>query len=502
MVKRILIANRGEIVVRVAAGCAKVGLEPCGIYSDADADSMHINHCKKVVRIGGNLPSESYLQREKVLDAAVEMGCDLVHPGYGFLAEDYLFAEMCEKKGLVFVGPSSSVLKLSGDKAKAKQVASSVAPVLKGGEVGTEDEALQLASSIGFPVIVKAVKGGGGRGLRVAWSGEELCRAFASSTQEALMSFGSGRLYIEKYLENPRHIEVQILGDSSGMVNLGERECSVQRRHQKLIEETPSPALSDHLRRKITRTAVEIAKQFNYTNAGTVEFLYEQENFYFMELNSRIQVEHPITEEVTGVDIVEQQLRIARGEGLTIRQDDIHPMGHAIECRINAEHPLTFAPFPGRVTRFLPPVNRAADTRIRVDTALYPGYSIPPFYDSLMAKLICFAKDRTRAIEKMVNSLESFRVSGVPTTIPFHLSALRDKRFVSGKYDTSFVNSLKYTSPKDEQMAAAVISLLPKKFRFRKNKDVRDAWGSSRFDKLVQNPDGLANHRVARSWRD
>lgn len=288
MAKKILIANRGEIVLRVARTCAKLGLEPYGVYSDADAKSLHIKYCKQALNIGGRLPSESYLRMDKIIDAAKKLGCELIHPGYGFLAESNEFSELCEKEGLTFVGPSAAALALSGDKARAREVASEISPILEGKEVSTEEEALHLAKEIGYPVIIKAVRGGGGRGLRIVRSSSDLSRAFISSQNEAMMGFGSSSLYIEKYLENPRHIEVQILGDDSKVIHLGERECSVQRRHQKLIEETPSPALSHDLRQKMTKTATEIAKKMNYTNAGTVEFLFKENSFFFMELNSRI----------------------------------------------------------------------------------------------------------------------------------------------------------------------------------------------------------------------
>ena len=478
--RRLLIANRGEIVLRVARSCVKMGLEPCGIYSDADSNSLHMKYCKESMKIGGRLPSESYLRMDKVIDAAQKMGCEMIHPGYGFLAESVEFCELCEKEGLVFVGPSPAALRLSGDKIKAREVASKVAPVLPGKEVTSEDEAVNLAQTVGYPIILKAVRGGGGRGLRIVRSVHEMSQAFSSSRNESIMSFGSDRVYVEKYLENPRHIEVQILGDKkSSVIHLGERECSIQRRHQKLIEETPSPALTNDLRLQLTTTAVEIAKKMHYDNAGTVEFLFKDGNYYFMELNARIQVEHPITEQVTGMDIVEQQLQIATDKGLQVYQEEIRPIGHAIECRINAEHPVTFVPSPGTVTKFsLPPESRD----VRIDTALYSGYSIPPYYDSLLAKLVCFGDNRMRAIEKMMNSLVSIRVSGIPTTIPFHISALSDHRFLSGGYDTSFIEKLKPFSLSQGEMAAAVFSVLPQRLEFLEGEDMKDRWMMSRFD--------------------
>lgn len=478
MVRKILIANRGEIVLRVARTCTKLGFEPCGIFSDADDKSLHIKYCKQAVGIGGRLPAESYLRMDKIIDAAKTLGCELIHPGYGFLAESIQFSELCKKEGFIFVGPNPSALALSGDKAKAREVASEIAPILEGREVSTDAEASSLADDIGYPIIIKAVKGGGGRGLRIVRSNRELSQAFASSKNEAMISFGSDRLYIEKYLENPRHIEVQILGDDSTIIHLGERECSIQRRHQKLIEETPSPALNNDLRLRITKTAVEIARKMKYNNAGTVEFLFKEGQFYFMELNSRIQVEHPITEQVTGIDIVEQQLRIATGQGLGIKQEGVVSRGHAIECRINSEHPVSFVPFSGKITKFRPPDDRD----VRIDTGVYSGYSIPPFYDSLIAKLICYRKDRSEAIDKMRKALESFRISGIPTTIPFHISALNDERFLGGDYNTSFVDDLRHFSSKEGEIAAAILYNLPKRFHFLEKKGSVDPWMKSRFE--------------------
>lgn len=478
-----LIANRGEIVLRVARTARKLGLEPCGIYSEADKESLHIKHCKEAINIGGSLPSESYLRADKIIDAAKKLGCDMIHPGYGFLAENLEFSLLCEKEGFIFVGPSPSAMKLSGDKAKAREVASKIAPILSGKEISTESDALDLANEIGYPVILKAVKGGGGRGLRVIESADDLSKAFNSSKNEALLSFGSDRLYVEKYLVNPRHIEVQILGDSnSKVIHLGERDCSIQRRHQKLIEETPSPALTSDIRTRMVEKAIGVANEMAYDNAGTVEFLFKGGNFYFMEINSRIQVEHPITEEVTGIDIVEQQLHIAMSSGLRIKQEEIKFRGHAIECRINAEHPITFAPYPGRVTKFIPPKNDG----IRIDTALYSGYSIPPFYDSLIAKLICYDENRNKAIEKMKNSLLSFRISGIPSTIPFHLSALNDQQFLRGDYDTDFVNRLKPFTSKEGEIAAALFSMVPKRIQILKpeQEDKKDPWLMSRYDDI------------------
>ena len=449
-------------MIRVAKTCRKLDLRPCGIYSDADKDSLHIRHCDEALSIGGSSPSESYLRMDKIINAAKKLGCDFIHPGYGFLAENLEFSELCRKEGIIFVGPSPEVMKLSGDKVRARKVASKVASIVEGDEVSKVSDALDLANKIGYPVILKAAKGGGGRGLRIVTTADELKVAFASSRNEAIMSFGSDRIYIEKYIENPRHIEVQILGDNSNIIHLGERECSVQRRNQKLIEETPSPALTNESREKITNTAIAVMKEMRYNNAGTVEFLFKEGNFYFMEVNSRIQVEHAITEEVTGIDIVAEQLHISSGEGLSIKQEDVKPRGHAIECRINAEHPISFVPFPGMVKHFVPTIGKG----IRVDTFLYSGYSIPPFYDSLMAKLICTGENRGDTIRMMKEALFSFRISGIPTTIPFHISALSDNRFLEGNYDTSFINELRPFSSKNGEVAEQYYFSCQKRFIF------------------------------------
>ena len=481
MSKKMLVANRGEIVIRIARTCRKLEIIPYGIYSDADKNSLHLKHCEQAMNIGGSMPSESYLRIDKIINAAKKLGCDLIHPGYGFHAENPKFPEICKKEGFIFVGPSHEAMSISGDKVMARRIASKVAPVVDGEEISNESDAVNLADRLGYPVILKAVEGGGGRGLRIVRSSQELKEALNSSKNESIISFGSDRVYIEKYVENPRHIEVQILADgNSNVIHLGERECSIQRRHQKLIEETPSTALTKETRNTITFMAVAIMKEIGYENAGTVEFLFKDGKFYFMEVNARIQVEHPITEAVTGVDIVEQQLNIALGNGLPIKQQDIKPKGHAIECRINAEHPITFVPFPGTIKKFRPP----GEDGVRIDTALYAGYTIPTFYDSLIAKLICFGNDRSEAIEKMKRSLLSFRISGIPSTIPFHISALYDRRFVEGNYDTSFINEMKSFSSKEGDIAAAILSVLPKRIEFLKSEEEenQDAWMKSRFD--------------------
>jgi acetyl-CoA carboxylase biotin carboxylase subunit len=479
--KNVLIANRGEIAIRIVRTCRRLDLKPFGIFSDADKSSLHIKQCEKALNIGGFTPSESYLNMDKIIDAAKQLGCELVHPGYGFLSENSNFAMQCKKEGLTFIGPSYETMSITGDKARSRRVASKITSIVDGDEISSERSAIELAEKIGYPVILKAVQGGGGRGLRIIRSFEELKEAFAASKNEAMISFGSDRIYMEKYIENPRHIEVQVLADDSKIIHLGERECSIQRRHQKLIEETPSPALTVEMRNRITKTAIAIMKEVGYTNAGTVEFLFKNNRFYFMEVNARIQVEHPITEAVTGVDIVEEQLRIALGNGLSIKQENIRSKGHAIECRINSEHPISFIPFSGTVTKFIVPSVEG----IRVDTAIYPGYSIPVFYDSLIAKIISVANSRLEAIEKMKRSLISFRISGIPSTIPFHISALNDARFVNGNYDTSFINQMTSFSSKDGEIAAALLSFMPKRIEFLKNETQHmsnDPWMMSRHD--------------------
>jgi acetyl/propionyl-CoA carboxylase alpha subunit len=444
-----------------------------------------------VINLGGFMANENYLCIDKVVDAAKKLGCEMIHPGYGFLSENEKFVEVCEKEGIIFIGPSYDAMRLSGDKVKTRKVASKVAKIVAGKEVEDEEEAVHLADRMEYPVIIKAVEGGGGRGLRIARSIDELKSLFIVSKNEAQISFGSNRIYLEKYLENPRHIEVQILSDKKNIIHLGERECSIQRRYQKLIEETPAPNLSDDKRDKIIETAIKIIKEIGYENAGTVEFLFKDGEFYFMELNARIQVEHPITEEVTGVDIVEQQINIARGDGLKFNQTDIQFKGNAIECRINAENPLTFSPYPGKIDQF----NLPKDVGTRIETSLFAGYSIPVFYDSLIAKLISFGYKRDEAINRMKQALLSFRISGIPSTIPFHISAMNDQRFLTGKYDTSFVEKMKYFSPKDGEIAAAIFAIIPRKITFIKDMYATDPW----FQKTVVF-DSLDNYQDYWRW--
>lgn len=471
---KVLIANRGEIAVRIARTCKSLGIKTVSIFSEADKNSMHTKVTDESFGIGGFLPKESYLIMEKVIEAAEKTRCDSVHPGYGFLSENSEFSRLCRKKGLLFVGPPETAMELSGDKVRAREAASKIAPILEGKEVSKGSDAIRFAGKLGYPVILKAVEGGGGRGLRIVRSAEEMESSFQSSRSESLVSFNSNRVYVEKYLESPRHIEVQVLSGED-TVHLGERECSVQRRHQKLIEETPSPGLSVRERAEITKSAVGIMDSIGYENAGTVEFLLKDGKFYFMEINARIQVEHPITEMVTGIDIVEQQLNIAAGN-FSLRQRDIALKGHAMECRINAEHPLTFTPSPGTIDTFLMP----SGPGIRVDTALFSGYTIPQFYDSLVAKLICHGKNREESVENMRRALLDFRISGIPTTVPFHLSALSDKRFLRGDYDTSFVSGMNSVSDADGEVAAAIFSQIPVMTKFI-GAGNDDPWSRSRF---------------------
>ncbi len=484
-------------MIRIANTCKKLGFIPCGIYSDADKNALHLKYCDSVFNIGGKLPHESYLNMDKMINAAKKLDCNLIHPGYGFLAEQSEFAELCSKEGFVFIGPSSNVLSISGDKILAKKMASPFAPVVEGKELSHVDEALNLADKIGYPIILKATKGGGGRGLRIINNSTDLENLFLVSKNEAKISFGSDRVYIEKYIQNPRHIEVQILGDGSNVIHLGERECSIQRRHQKLIEETPSPALTSESRDALIKTAVAIMREIRYDNAGTVEFLFKDGLFYFMEINSRIQVEHPITEAVTGIDIVEQQLSIV-SKGLFLEQDKIKNKGHAIECRINAENPLTFAPYPGLVKRFLPP----HDYIVRVDSSLYSGYHIPHYYDSLLAKVISHGANRKDSIDIMKNALLSFRISGIPSTIPFHLSALNDVRFLDGNYNTSFIDDMKFYSDKDGEVAAAIFAQLPKRKQFVQQKDQENPWLESRYISIFKSERNyFHNHNNLTRWR-
>lgn len=438
MFSKILIANRGEIALRIIIACKELGIKTVAVHSEADRDSLHVKYADDDVCIGPAPSRQSYLNISSIIAAAEITGADAIHPGYGFLAENDHFAEVLQECGLGFIGPTPEAIRLMGDKAKAREtVKRSGVPIIPGsdGRLENLDEAMATAASIGFPVILKAAAGGGGRGMRICWDEKEVQSAFETARIEAERAFGVADVYLEKYLQQPKHVEFQIFGDHHQRVmHLGERECSVQRRHQKLIEESPSPALNDHLREKMGAAAIAVASAVSYNNAGTVEFLLDGQDFYFMEMNTRIQVEHPVTEAVTGFDLVKEQIRVAAGEPLSFPQE-LKLRGHAIEFRINAEDPVTFAPHPGKISTFHLP----GGPGVRVDSAAYRDYVIPPHYDSLIAKLIVHAKDREEAIERGKRALELFIIEGVKTSIPLHRGILMDRRFVSGSYTTRFM---------------------------------------------------------------
>lgn len=444
MFKKILIANRGEIALRIIRACKELGIATVAVHSEADTNSLHVRFADEDVCIGPAKATDSYLDPKRMISAAEITNADAIHPGYGFLAENADFAEICESCKIKFIGPTSQMIKLMGDKAVAKQkMKESGVPVIPGSEgvVKTLDEAQGIASEIGLPVLIKAAGGGGGKGMRVAKTDDELKKSLEMAQMEAEAAFGNPEVYIEKLILNPRHIEFQILGDSDGnLIHLGERDCTIQRRHQKLIEESPSPALTPSLREKMGKAAVLGASQIGYESAGTIEFLLDKNgNFYFMEMNTRIQVEHPVTEEVTGIDLLKEQIKIACGEKLSRIQDDIVLKGHAIECRINAEDPeKDFRPNPGLIKSFHVPGGHG----IRVDTHAYAGYEISSFYDSLVAKLISSGDTREESILKTRRALEEFIIEGIKTTIPFYKSIFSNSNFISGKYDTSFVDNI------------------------------------------------------------
>jgi acetyl-CoA carboxylase biotin carboxylase subunit len=441
MFRKVLVANRGEIAVRVLRACRDLGIRTATIYSEADRDSLHVKMADEAFCIGPSSAAGSYLNIPNIMSTAELLGVDAIHPGYGFLAENPRFAEIVTDSKIAFIGPPARAIEAMGDKAAAReQMRRAGVPVIpgSGGVVTGEREAREAARLTGYPLMIKAAAGGGGRGMRTVHTPEELPAALAASQREAEAAFGDGRVYFEKYVEEPRHIEVQILADTHGTVlHLGERDCSIQRRHQKLIEEAPPPRLRERVLTALRRAAVRAAQAIGYVNAGTVEFLVDRhENFYFMEMNTRIQVEHPVTEMVTGLDIVKEQIRIAAGERLSIRQGDVEMRGHAIECRINAEDPRhDFRPSPGTITAFLPP----GGPGVRVDTHCYPGYTIPPYYDSLVAKVIAWGRDRDEAIMRMRRALMEFEIGGIHTTIPFHLRVLDNAFFRRGEVYTNFI---------------------------------------------------------------
>ena len=442
--RRVLVANRGEIALRIIRACKELGLETVQIYSEADRESLPVRIAERALCIGGVRSSESYLNAEAIVSAARTQRADAIHPGYGFLAENAAFASLCEREGIVFIGPSPAAIELMGDKAMAKRMAREAnVPTVPGSEGAVRDaaEAATVAVNIGYPVLLKASAGGGGRGIRVVKNGVELSNAYADAAREAKAAFGDGSIYVEKFLADVRHVEVQILSDGETVLHLGERDCSIQRRNQKLAEESPSPIVDDALRAQIGDAAARLSRHVGYKNAGTVECIVDGASgrFYFMEMNTRIQVEHPVTEMVTGVDLVKEQIRIAEGRPLTLRQSDIRLRGHAIECRINAEDAENgFAPSPGEVRRFHAP----GGAGIRIDSHLYAGYRVPPYYDSLLAKLIAWGSDRAEAIARMRRALDEMIIDGVKTTIPFHQWLLHDERFVRGEVHTKFVEDV------------------------------------------------------------
>ncbi|MEO8434099.1 MAG: acetyl-CoA carboxylase biotin carboxylase subunit [Pyrinomonadaceae bacterium] len=438
--RKILIANRGEIACRVIWTCKEMGIGTVAVHSDVDRDSLHVRFADESVCIGPAPSAQSYLNIPAIISAAEIFNVDAIHPGYGFLAESSYFAEICEACNIKFIGPRPSVIQLMGDKVEARRAMKKAGlPIVPGspGVLESEEEALAIAREIGFPVIVKASGGGGGRGMRIVRTEAELGVALETASTEAEAAFKNGDVYIERFVEDPRHIEIQVLADEHGeCVYLGERECSIQRRHQKLLEEAPSSVLTPKLRKKMGEAAVAACKSINYSSAGTVEFLLDKSNkFYFMEMNTRIQVEHPVTEMVTLADIVRNQIRIAEGERLGFSQDDVIIVGHAIECRINAESPETFAPSPGTITAF----NLPGGPGVRVDTYVYPGYQVPPFYDSMIAKVIVHARTRDLAIARMRRALGAMVIEGIKTTIPLHLKIMDDPKFQAGDISTGFM---------------------------------------------------------------
>ncbi|MCK4357268.1 MAG: acetyl-CoA carboxylase biotin carboxylase subunit [Candidatus Cloacimonetes bacterium] len=446
MLKKVLVANRGEIAVRVLRACKEMGISTVTVYSDADRTALHTRYADEVYYLGPSPATESYLKIEKIIEIARKSNVDAIHPGYGFLAENTEFAKECEENNIIFIGPNSKAIKLLGDKIASKKTMTKAGiPVIPGGEdevqEGRNEEAIGIAQEIGFPVLIKAAGGGGGKGMRVVREKSELSGAIKQARNEAKSAFGNPAVFIEKFLESPRHIEFQILADNYGnVIHLGERECSVQRRHQKLIEESPSAIMTNELRAKMGNAAVQAVKVSNYTNAGTVEFMLDKNrNFYFLEMNTRLQVEHPVTELVTGIDIVKEQLKIASGEKLVLKQNDIEINGSAIECRISAEDPENnFVPSTGKITELIEP----GGPGVRVESGIYEGFEVPIYYDPLITKLLVWATTREEAISRMKRALHEYRIRGIKTSIPFHLLVLNNQQFVDGNYDTTFIDSV------------------------------------------------------------
>jgi acetyl-CoA carboxylase biotin carboxylase subunit len=440
MFSKILIANRGEIALRIIAACKEMGIKTVAVHSEADRDSLHVRYADDDVCIGPAASKQSYLSISSIIAAAEITGADAIHPGYGFLSENAHFAEIVGECNLTFIGPPPEAIRLMGNKSRARETAKKAGvPIIPGSEgaVTTIEEAVDVARTIGYPVILKASAGGGGRGMRICWEEGEIATQYDTARNEAERAFGDGAVYLEKYLERPRHIEIQIFADTHGRtVHLGERECSIQRRHQKLIEESPSPALDGETRRKMGEAAIRLCEAVGYVNAGTIEFLYQDGEFYFMEMNTRIQVEHPVTEEVTGIDLVKEQIRVAAGEKLSMPMGEFHLRGHAMEFRVNAEDPVTFAPNPGKIRELHLP----GGPGVRVDTHIYRDYVVPPHYDSLLAKLIVRGKDRADTIARGRRALEQFVVEGVKTTIPLHRAILNNEQFIRGDISTRFMD--------------------------------------------------------------
>jgi len=438
--RKILIANRGEIACRIIWTCKELGIKTVAVHSTADKDALHVRYADEAVCIGAPPSSQSYLNIPAIISAAEITNVDAIHPGYGFLAESETFAKICEDCNIKFIGPRPEVIGMMGDKVEARRTMKAAGvPILPGSPepIESADEAIRLAKEIGFPVIIKAAAGGGGRGMRIVRREEDLETNLETAQTEALAAFKNGSVYIERYIERPRHIEIQVLADEYGnCIHLGERECTIQRRHQKLLEEAPSPVITPEQREAMGAVAVKACKEIGYSSAGTFEFLLDEDgSFYFMEMNTRIQVEHPVTEMVTLADIVRNQIRIAEGDELGYTQDDLQIVGHAIECRINAEDPVTFVPSPGKITAF----NIPGGPGVRVDTAVYPGYVVPPYYDSMIAKLIVHARTRDVAIARMRRALEMMVVEGIKTTIPLHIKIMKDENFQRGNFSTKFM---------------------------------------------------------------
>jgi acetyl-CoA carboxylase biotin carboxylase subunit len=444
MFKKVLIANRGEIAVRIIRACKEWGISTVAVHSDVDSESMHVRLADESVCIGSHQPQNSYLNISSIMSAVDLTGAEAIHPGYGFLSENSKFAEIVKKHGIKFIGPSSDIIKKMGDKIEAKKIAKKYGlPVIEGSDGGVRsiDEAKTVTKKIGYPVLIKAAGGGGGKGMKIVDDENNLEEMFLTAKSEAKKYFGNDELYIEKYFKNPRHIEVQVMSGKNRTVHIGERDCSVQRRHQKLIEETPSPVLSDEQRRDLLNKTVKMVEQIGYEGAGTVEYIFENGKFYFLEMNTRVQVEHPVTEVQTGIDIVKEQLWVAYSGETALKQSDINPRGHSIECRINAENPaLNFQPSPG----IIKVCHQPSGFRTRVDGAVFQGCKITPYYDSLIAKVICKGRNRTEAIQRTLRSLDEFVLEGITTTIDLHKKILNHKKFVNSDFDTNWLEKEKF----------------------------------------------------------